>query len=59
MTDLSTLQPKKAASSGDESGSQEREFELEDILDYIKTGADLPQSWLWRRLTTRDHYPKS
>ena len=28
-------------------------------LDYIKTGADLPQSWLWRRLTTRNHYPKS
>lgn len=28
-------------------------------LDYIKTGEDRPQSWIWRRLTTRNHYPKS
>ena len=27
-------------------------------LDYIKTGDDQPQSWIWRRLLTRDHYPK-
>ena len=33
-----SLQPKKDQPEQDESGSQERDFELEDILDYIKTG---------------------
>lgn len=23
-------------------------------LDYVKTGRDLPQSWLWRRLAPRN-----
>ncbi len=26
-------------------------------LDYIKTGEDRPQSWIWRRLVARNHYP--
>ena len=26
-------------------------------LDYIKTGDDLPQSWVWRRLLKRNHHP--
>ena len=25
-------------------------------LDYIKTGEDRPQSWLWRSLFRRNHY---
>ena len=27
-------------------------------LDYIKTGEDQPQSWIWRRLLKRNHYSK-
>jgi Trk K+ transport system NAD-binding subunit len=27
-------------------------------LDYIKTGADQPQSWIWRRLLARNRYAK-